>query len=97
MFKDLPEGQTHYDPIAEEKARHKNYISSVLEKFDKLNIEEYGKWKIGRSEARKFLLQSLSNLIEELICDVKNNDWNTRNHKEMFNQILSLLKNKLKH
>jgi len=38
----------------------------AIEEFDKFMIDEYGKWKIGRAEAKSFLLSKLSE-IENLL------------------------------
>ena len=53
-------------------------LKSRDEEFDKLMVEEYGKWKIGRVEAKSFhattislLLNSLKEEIEQMECPEK--------------------------
>jgi len=44
----------------------------ILKKFDKFKIKEYGKWKIGRVEAKQFLLKALSQQRDEIIEMIDN-------------------------
>lgn len=48
----------------------KNHLESLPKRFDGYKVKEYGKWKIGRAEAKDFLLQSNKETIDAVINDV---------------------------
>ena len=63
MFKDLPEGQTHFVGDGCGEPAHNDMPTSQQEswadRFDKFMVEEYGKWKIGRAEAKTFISKTI--------------------------------------
>jgi len=48
----------------------KNQLEEIREEFNNFMVDEYGKWKIGREEAIRFMIEKLKlqrlNLLEEI-------------------------------
>ena len=77
-------------------------IEQILNKFDEYKTEEYGKWKIGRVEARDFIRTSITTLLESLKredmvdyndeFDMPSDGYNQRNKEleEDINKILGI-------
>lgn len=47
------------------------YIEEVMQEFDRFMVDEYGKWKIGRTEAKNFIQSALQKQIEMIEWEVK--------------------------
>jgi hypothetical protein len=52
-------------------------IQKNVEEFERFMIEEYGKWKIGRAEAKSFLRSSQQKVVDEIV------GWAEGNEKEV--------------